>query len=84
MAGRGGETASGGQGTGRYWRDGLGRFFFFVFRSVTFVGILGIYDFDVGEGEETPPSVHLSLPLAADVHPRDLYDVANLRADKTK
>lgn len=46
--------------------------------SVTLVGILGVYDFDVGEWEVTPPSVHLSLPLTADVHPCDLDDVANL------
>lgn len=48
-------------------------------RSVTLIWILGVYDFDVGEWEETPPSVHLSLPLTADVHPCNLDDVANLR-----
>lgn len=46
--------------------------------SVTLLRILGVYDFDMGEWEETPPSVHLSLPLTADVHPGNLDDVANL------
>lgn len=50
-------------------------------RSVTLVRVLGVYDFDVGEREETPPSVHLALPLAADVHPGDLDDVPDLRRD---
>lgn len=48
-------------------------------RSVTLVRVLGVYDFDVGEREETPPTVHLPLPLAADVHPGDLDDVPDLR-----
>lgn len=52
-------------------------------RSVTLVWILGVYDFDMGEWEETPPSVHLSLPLTADIHPRNLDDVANLRKERT-
>ena len=47
--------------------------------SVTLVWILGVYDFDVGEGEQTPPSVHLSLPLAADVHPRHSDNITDLR-----
>lgn len=59
---------------GRYWREGPSP----TLRSVTLVRILGVYDFDVGEREEAPPSVHLALPLAADVHPRDFDDVANL------
>lgn len=50
-------------------------------RSVTLVRILGVYDFDMGEWEETPPSVHLSLPLTADVHPCNLDDVTNLRKE---
>lgn len=50
-------------------------------RSVTLVRILGVYDFDMGEWEETPPSVHLALPLAADVHPCNLDDVTNLRKE---
>lgn len=48
-------------------------------RSVTLVRVLGVYDFDMGEWKETPPTVHLPLPLAADVHPGDLDDVPNLR-----
>ena len=52
-------------------------------RSVTLVRILGVYDFDMREWEETPPSVHLSLPLTVDVHPRNLDNVANLRKEKT-
>lgn len=50
-------------------------------RSVTLVRILGVYDFDMGEWEETPPSVHLSLPLTTDVHPCNLDDVADLRKE---
>lgn len=50
-------------------------------RSVTLVRVLGVYDFDVGEREETPPSVHLALPLATDVHPGDLDEVPDLRRD---
>ena len=42
---------------------------------------MGVYDFDVGEWEETPPSIHLALPLTADVHPRNLDDVTNLRKE---
>lgn len=61
-------------GMGRYWLEGpVG-----LLRSVTLVWILGVYDFDVGEWEETPPSVHLSLPLTIDVHPCHLDDVADL------
>lgn len=48
-------------------------------RSVTLVRVLGVYNFDVGEWKETPPTVHLPLPLAADVHPGDLDDVPDLR-----
>lgn len=48
-------------------------------RSVTLIWILGVYDFDMGEWEETPPSVHLSFPLTTDVHPCNLDDVTNLR-----
>lgn len=50
-------------------------------RSVALVRVLGVYDFDVGEWEETPPSIQLPLPLAADVHPDDLDDVPDLRRD---
>lgn len=50
-------------------------------RSVTLVRVLGVYDFDVGERKETPPAVHLPLPLAADVHPGDLDDVPDLRRE---
>lgn len=49
--------------------------------SVALVRILGVDDFDVSEGEETLPSVHLSFPLTADVHARDLHDVADLRTE---
>lgn len=41
-----------------------------------------VYDFDMGEWEEAPPSVHLSLPLAADVHPCNLDDVTNLERER--
>lgn len=47
-------------------------------RSVTLVWVLSIYDFNMGEGEEAPPPVDLPLPLAIDVHPGHLNDVANL------
>lgn len=50
-------------------------------RSVTLIRILGVYDFDMGEWEETPPSVHLSLPLTTDVHPCNLDNVTNLRKE---
>lgn len=55
-----------------------------VFRrsSVTLVRVLGVDDFDVRERKETPPSVHLPLPLTADVHPGYLDDVAHLRGDR--
>lgn len=36
----------------------------------------------MGEWEETPPSVHLSLPLTADVHPCNLDKVTNLRREE--
>lgn len=51
-------------------------------RSVTLVRILGVYDFDMGEWEETPPSIHLSLPLTTDVHPCNHDDVTNLRKEE--
>ena len=47
-------------------------------RSVTLVRVLSIYNFNVSEGEEAAPPVHLPLPLAVHVHPGHLYDVADL------
>lgn len=46
--------------------------------SVALVQVLGVYNFDVSEGEEAPPPIHLPLPLAVDVHPSHLHDVADL------
>lgn len=50
-------------------------------RSVTLVRVLSIYNFNMSEGEEAPPPIHLPLPLAVDVHPGHLDDVANLGKD---
>lgn len=47
-------------------------------RSLALVRVLGVDDLDVREGEEPLAPVHLALPLAVDVHPRDLHDVAHL------
>lgn len=47
-------------------------------RSVTLIRILGVNDFNMGEWEETPPSIHLSFPLTTDVHPCNLDHVTNL------
>lgn len=47
-------------------------------RSVTLVRVLSIDNFNMGEGEEAPPPVDLPLPLAIDVHPGHLNDVADL------
>lgn len=47
-------------------------------RSVTLVWVLSIYNFNMSEGEEAPPPIHLPLPLAVDVHPGHFHDVANL------
>lgn len=52
-------------------------------RSVTLVWVLSVDNFNMGEGEEAPPPVDLPLPLAVDVHPGHLHDVADLgRQDK--
>lgn len=64
---------------GRGW--GVGQF---GARSFTLVRVLGVHYFDVGEGEETPPSVHLPLPLATDVHPRHLDDVTDLGGSRVR
>lgn len=50
--------------------------------SVTLVGILGVYDFDVGEREEPSSSIHLTLPLTTDVHPCHCNNIANLGAER--
>lgn len=47
-------------------------------RSVTLVRVLSVDNFNMGEGEEAPPPVDLPLPLAVDVHPGHLNDVADL------
>lgn len=51
-------------------------------RSVTLIGFLGVDDFDMSEWEETPTSIHLSLPLTTDVHPCNFDYVTNLRTER--
>lgn len=68
---RGASPAGGDRGAGR--AAGAGRR-----RSLALVRVLGVDDLDVREGEEPFAPVHLALPLAVDVHPRDLHDVTHL------
>lgn len=77
--GEGGWRQPARSGTGGYWQGwGWGGGSSWTLRSVTLIWILGVYDFDMREWEETPSSVHFSLPLTADVHPCYLDDVPHL------
>lgn len=62
----------------------LARGFGRTFRSVTLIWFLGVDDFHMSEWEETPTSIHLSLPLTTDVHPCNLDNVTNLRTEGQK
>lgn len=45
-------------------------------------GVVTVYELDVGEGEVANLPVQLTLPLAIDVHFRDLDDIADIKPQR--
>lgn len=48
-------------------------------QSLVVIGVLRIKDFNMCEGEKPLAPIHLTFPLAVDIHPCDFHNVTNLQ-----